>query len=154
MKVRLAVLQDAETIAKNNMKLADDFSQIENVPLNIQFQTVQKGVVSAIEDQNKGFYLVAEDHGKVVGQIFITSEWSDWRNQEIWWLHRIFVQRDMRKKGILRLLLEDIKKKAKKNNIYAIRLYLHQKNQDAIKAYQKLGLIESPFKIFSKTLNG
>jgi GNAT superfamily N-acetyltransferase len=150
MKVRLAVLQDAETIAKNNMRLADDFSQIENVPLDIQFQTVQKGVVSAIEDQNKGFYLVAEDHGEVVGQIFITSEWSDWRSQEIWWLHRIFVQRDMRRKGILRLLLEDIKKKAKQNNIYAIRLYLHQKNQDAIKAYQKLALIESPFKIFSK----
>jgi len=112
MKVRIAVHQDAEAIAKNNMKLAEDFFQIENAPLNIQFQNVQRGVISAIEDNNKGFYLVSEEQGNVIGQIFITSEWSDWRNQEIWWLHRIFVQRDMRRKGVLRLLLQDIKKKS------------------------------------------
>ncbi len=150
MQVRLAVLQDAETIAKNNMKLAEGFSQIEDVPLHISFRAIKKGVVSAIEDKNKGFYIVAEDRGNVVGQVFVTSEWSDWRNQEIWWLHRIFIQTDMRRKGVLRLLLRDIEKKAQENNIYALRLYLHQKNKDAIKAYQKLRLIESPFKIFSK----
>ena len=150
MQVRLAVIQDAETIAKNNMTLAEGFSQIEDVSLYISFRAVKKGVVSAIEDKNKGFYIVAEDRGNVVGQVFVTSEWSDWRNQEIWWLHRIFIQTDMRRKGVLRLLLRDIEKKAQENNIYALRLYLHQKNKDAIKAYQKLGLIESPFKIFSK----
>jgi len=150
MKVRLAILQDAETITKNNIKLAENFYQIEKVPLDIQFRTATKGVVSAIEDQKKGFYIVAEDNGNIVGQIFITSEWSDWRNQEIWWLHRIFVSMDMRRKGVLRQLLHDIERRAKENNVFAVRLYLHQKNQNAIKAYQKLGLIESPFKIFSK----
>ena len=150
MRVRLAVPQDAETIAENNIKLAEDFYQIEKVTLNIKLQTNKKGVLSAIADKNKGFYVVAEDHGNIVGQIFITSEWSDWRNQEIWWLHRIFVQKDMRRKGILRLLFRDIERRAQDNNVFAVRLYLHQKNKHAIKAYQKLGLIKSPFKIFSK----
>ena len=131
MRVRLAVPQDAETIAENNIKLAEDFYQIEKVTLNIQLQTNKKGVLSAIADQNNGFYVVAEDHGNIVGQIFITSEWSDWRNQEIWWLHRIFVQKDMRRKGILRLLLADIERRAQENTVFAVRLYLHQENKDA-----------------------
>ena len=83
----------------------------------------------------------------------VTYEWSDWRNQEIWWLHRIYIQKEYREKGILRLLFTEIVKMAKDRNIFAIRLYLHQNNLHAKKIYQILGFRISPFEVYNLNID-
>jgi len=46
--------------------------------------TLAKGVLAVIRDRAKGFYLVAETRGNLVGCLMVTREWSDWRNSFFW----------------------------------------------------------------------
>lgn len=39
----------------------------------------------------------AQENGKVVAQLMITLEWSDWRNGEVWWIQSVFVRADHRR---------------------------------------------------------
>ena len=60
-------------------------------------------------DPRKGFYLIAENDNNIIGQIFITEEWSDWRNANIWWIHRIYVQEIWRNRGVFTSLIQKIR---------------------------------------------
>ena len=61
-------------------------SETENKELDKE--VVLAGVNAVINDSSKGFYLVAEMDDEVVGNLMITYEWSDWRNNNIWWIQR------------------------------------------------------------------
>jgi ribosomal protein S18 acetylase RimI-like enzyme len=41
---------------------------------------------------------------------------------------------------------------AYKNNIFALRLYVYNNNQNAIRAYEKVGMERLPYQIFSLEL--
>ncbi|KAA0005243.1 MAG: GNAT family N-acetyltransferase, partial [Thermoplasmata archaeon] len=86
MIVRDAEIDDAEWIAKNNVLLA---RESENA--NVEYETTLKGVKEVLKDKNKGFYLVAEKNNKIIGQLLVTYEWSEWRDKQIWWLQSIYV---------------------------------------------------------------
>jgi len=74
MLIRKAISKDAEKIARNNVLLA---KESENT--DIEYEKTLEGVKSLINDEMKGFYLVAEENGEVIGQVMVTYEWSDWR---------------------------------------------------------------------------
>jgi hypothetical protein len=46
-------------------------------------------------------------------------------------------------------LFTEIQEKARSNNVYAIRLYLHEENRDAEGIYRQLGMERTPFHILS-----
>lgn len=123
MIVRKATCSDVKKIAENNMLLAEE-TEGRKINTNI----AQKGSEQVLSNKQNGFYLIAEHNKEIIGQIFITDEWSDWRNQSIWWMHRIYVKKTWRKKGVLKSLLEKAKEMANEENVYALRLYVIQKN--------------------------
>ena len=143
MKVRNAKISDAEVLAHNNILLA---AESENMKLDPK--TVQKGVVALLSNEEKGFYIIAEEKGKIVGQLMITFEWSDWRNCTIWWLQSVYVEPTSRNKGIFKALLEEVKKRGTKAHVMDLRLYVHKSNKKAMAAYKGTGFSQKPYLVY------
>jgi hypothetical protein len=96
MIIRKANINDAENIANHNIKLAK-----ESEGLDISKEEALNGVKGILNDSKKGFYLVAEHDDKIVGELMITYEWSDWRGKNIWWIQSAYVKKPWRKKEFL-----------------------------------------------------
>lgn len=135
MIIRKANTNDAEVIAENNILLA-----YESEGLKISKKTALSGVKSILSDPTKGFYLVAEENNKIIGELMITYEWSDWRDKNMWWIQSAYVKKNNRKKGVFKKMVDEIIKLAKNNDIDIIRLYVHKKNKNAINVYEKIGM--------------
>jgi GNAT superfamily N-acetyltransferase len=134
--VRAATLDDREVIVDNILRMARDSEGKE-----LDQRTVTLGMDRFLRDQSRGFYLLALADDHVVGQCMITSEFSDWRNGEYWWVQSVYVGTEHRRKGVLRTVLAEIKRMAKdKGDVFGIRLYVDRENENAIEAYRRLGL--------------
>ena len=147
MHINNAELSDAEAIAKNNVLLAKESENVE-----ISYEKTLDGVKSVISDPSKGFYLVAKEDNYIIGQLMITFEWSDWHNKNMWWIQSVYVNKNYRKMGIFKKLLNRAKELAKENNVNVLKLYVHDKNHNAIKAYNKLKMKEKPYIIYQLEL--
>ena len=73
--VRLARPEDCERLAEGNAAMARETEGRE-----LDSATVAAGTRAVLENPALGFYLVAKEGGRYVGQLMVTSEWSDWRN--------------------------------------------------------------------------
>jgi GNAT superfamily N-acetyltransferase len=143
MKIRIAQKRDAEAITAQNIALAEES---ENIPL--KQDTALAGVKALLSDEKKGFYLVAEEHKTIVGQLMITVEWSDWRNKPIWWVQSVFVQKPWRKKGVFTKLLDEVKEMARQQGVAFLRLYAHQHNTSAREVYEITGWHQDPYVVY------
>ena len=148
IKIRAATINDAEKIAKDNLLLT-----VESENLKINYETTLKAVKSIIKDKSKGFLIVAEENNDIVGHLMITYEWSDWRNKNIWWIQSVYVDKKHRKQGVFTKMLDHIKNMASENNVDIIRLYAHEDNKNAIKAYEKTNMIKKPYVIYEISSN-
>jgi GNAT superfamily N-acetyltransferase len=147
MKIRVAQLPDAKEIAQQNIAMAK-----ESEDATIQYDIALAGVNSLLADKTKGFYLVAEERGRLIGQLMITFEWSDWRNQTIWWVQSVYVKKDWRNKGVFTKLLSTTQQLARTHNVAFLRLYVHQHNQSALQVYEKKGWILEPYRIYQHSI--
>jgi len=145
MKVRSAQISDAKVLTRNNILLA-----AESEDMKLDPRTVLKGVKALLSDEKKGFYIVAEEHGKVLGQLMITFEWSDWRNCMLWWLQSVYVEPASRKKGVFKTLLKEVKKRAAKAKVSDLRLYVHTSNHKAMAAYKGTGFSQKPYLVYGR----
>jgi GNAT superfamily N-acetyltransferase len=143
MEILTATRDEAPVICENNINMAKETENIE-----LTRETVLQGVYNLLDDPSKGFYLVARIKGKIVGQLMITFEWSDWRNKMIWWIQSVYVDPAFRKKGVFQSLFSYVKNQAKEQNICLIRLYVHFENTTAIKVYEKLGMGQTEYIMF------
>jgi GNAT superfamily N-acetyltransferase len=147
MNIRKARPTDAEAIAVFNILLAK-----ESEETILDDMTIRTGVHAILSHQKKGFYIVAEEKGVVIGQLMVTFEWSDWRNSNIWWIGSVYVQKQWRKKKIFTKLFEYIQQQAQKNNVSILRLYTHENNTVAQTVYQQIGMRKEPYIIYQKTI--
>ena len=131
MQVRKALKEDIAVLVENNLLLA---KESENEQLDKEL--VKKGVTTLFSHPEKGFYIVVENDGDIIGQLMITFEWSDWRNSDIWWIQSVYIRSDFRKKGVFTTLFDVVKKQAKKNDVPLLRLYVHNTNKNAQKVYE------------------
>jgi len=114
-------------------------------------ETVYKGVNELLNNNENGFYLIAESDGIPAGQLMITKEWSDWRNGEFWWIQSVYIHPDYRKNNIYQKLYNEAIKLAKESkNVCGIRLYVNKDNNIAQKVYAKLGMKESNYLFFEE----
>jgi GNAT superfamily N-acetyltransferase len=145
MKIRTAVPADAAVLADFNIRLA-----FETESLKLDPETVRQGVAAVLADAAKGSYFVAEmPGGEVGGQLMITYEWSDWRNGNIWWIQSVYVKHEFRGQGIFKALFDHLERRARETKgVCALRLYMDKHNQQARRAYQKLGLTETNYQVF------
>ena len=135
MIIRLATEADANPIVEFNQAMA-----LETEGKHLDAETLRPGVSAVFGDPNKGFYVVAEDDGRIVAGLMVTFEWSDWRNGWFWWRQSVYTRPEARGKGVYRRLYEFVKSKAKGQNVCGFRLYVEKENERAQKVYEKLGM--------------
>ena len=144
--IRNAIKNDISIIGKFNsaMAMETENKQIDSV-------TVQKGVKTALNNRELGFYLIAESDGVPVRQLMVTKEWSDWRKREFWWIQSVYVHPDYRKNDVFRKLYTEVISLAKESGkVCVIRLYVDKNNTKAQNVYSKLGMIESNYLLFEE----
>ena len=148
IKVRQATAAEAGRIADFNRAMA-----METEGLALDEKTVAAGVVGLMGHPDRGFYLVAEVGGAVVGCLLITYEWSDWRNKMFWWVQSVFVKPEHRGKGVYSALDEKVKVlAAQAGNVCGLRLYVHKDNRRAQEVYRNLGMEETAYLVYEDML--
>jgi GNAT superfamily N-acetyltransferase len=141
--IRPAVPADAETLARYNVALAE-----ESEGLKLELETVRAGVAAVFVDAARGCYFVAEQTGRVVGQLLITHEWSDWRNGDFWWLQSVYVAPEFRRQGVFKALFDYARAEAaRRPDVCGFRLYMETDNARAKSAYERLGFKELCYRV-------
>jgi ribosomal protein S18 acetylase RimI-like enzyme len=144
INIRNAVCQDAERIIHFNMSMA---RETEDKQLDEKVLTA--GVNAIFDNPDRGFYLVAEVNGKVVASLMVTTEWSDWRNGDFWWVQSVYVVEKFRRSGVFRAMYAEVRQKAKNTpQVCGCRLYVEQDNTKAQATYAHLGFLETNYKVF------
>lgn len=146
--IRVARPGDASFITEFNRLMA---LETESIELNVE--VLQQGVNNLLNDASKGFYLLAENTGEIIGQLMITYEWSDWRNRNIWWIQSVYVKPEFRQKGVYNSLYHQTKNLAYAEGVREIRLYVEKNNRIAQAVYEKCGMNESHYLLYEAKLN-
>ena len=148
--IRPAAERDIGVIAANNAALA-----LETEHRRLAPDIVHAGVVAALEDPAKGRYFVAEQNGKVVGQIMHTYEWSDWRNGCFWWIQSVYVAQEARGHGVFRRLFNHLRALARAQpGVCGLRLYVERDNTRAQRTYLQCGLVDSGYLVMEEDFSG
>ena len=136
INIRVAQPADVKLLVKFNQLMAWETEQKQ-----LDEDILTKGVSALIVDENKGFYLVAEQNDIVVGSLMVTTEWSDWRNGVFWWVQSVYITPDFRRQGIYAQLYAQVKiLAAQQHNVCGFRLYVEKENLIAQKTYESLGM--------------
>jgi len=143
MIIRNASFEDVPFVAENNVKLA-----FESEGISIDYEIALKGAEMLIENESMGFYIVAVEDERIIGQIMVTYEWSDWRAKQIWWLQSIYVVPEYRRKGVMRAMVDKIKEMALRNDVPLLRLYVYEGNGNAMKTYEAMGMMKAPYLMY------
>lgn len=130
---------------------ADMAMESEGTMLDMDRLTL--GVSSAINDEQKGIYLVARANDTPIGSLMLTREWSDWNNQWYCWIQSVYVMPEYRKKGVYKAMYATLKDMARENGVSQIRLYADRTNLSAQQVYQRLGMTESHYLMFEETIS-
>ncbi len=147
--VRCATIEDAHILADFNRNMAWETENLELSPT-----VILSGVKAVFEKPARGFYVVAEVRGELVASLMITTEWSDWRDGELWWIQSVYVIREWRRRGLYRLLYAHIKQLAAQDKrVRGFRLYVERDNHVAQKTYAALGMVETHYKVFEQLLS-
>ena len=148
LNVRLARPEDAATIASFTAAMA-----LETEGRCLDLDRLYDGTIALLESPDRGFFMVAEleqaDDRRLLGQLMITYEWSDWRNGAFWWIQSVYVDPAWRRQSVFRRMHETVTATAKTSpNVCGIRLYVEDSNGAAQAVYRKVGLTPSSYVIF------
>lgn len=158
MQIRLATADDAVVLTDFNLRLAQETEE-----KSLDADKVLSGVRNGLKKGDEVQYLVAvvEDHvaddhvadGRIVGQLMLTREWSDWRDGWMYWLQSVYVVADFRGQGVFKLLLESAIDSLKlRDDVAGIRLYVEIENEVAIGTYKKMQFIDCGYKVMERLL--
>jgi ribosomal protein S18 acetylase RimI-like enzyme len=162
VRIREAAPADAAVVAAFNAAMARETEGRALDPA-----TVLAGVAAVLGDPARGFYLVAEvapprpgaDGApippQVVGQVLVTSEWSDWRNGWFWWIQSVYVRPDFRGRHVFTALHRGVTRRARaRGDVIGLRLYVARDNAAARSVYRRLGLDETAYRLFEADWGG
>ena len=146
MEIRLAKADDAAALVEFNQAMA-----LETEGKRLDTDILRKGVEAVFGDAGKGFYVVADDAGRIVGGLMVTFEWSDWRNAWFWWIQSVYILPDQRGTGLYRRLYDFVKARAaEKGNVCGFRLYVETENENAQVVYDKVGMHRSHYLMYEE----
>ncbi|PWF63712.1 GNAT family N-acetyltransferase [Shewanella sp. BC20] len=146
MLIRKAKVQDLTALVQFNQAMAQ-----ETEGLALDEMTLIKGVNTLLNHPEKGFYLVAEIDGEIVGSLMVTFEWSDWRAKDYYWIQSVYIRPQNRRQGIYGKLYAEVKQLAEANGGAAsFRLYVEQENTTAQQTYQALGMKQSYYLMYEE----
>jgi GNAT superfamily N-acetyltransferase len=141
IRVREATAADVAALVEFNLALARESEDVE-----LERTTLEAGVRAALEDPGRARYFVAElagpgQRGELVGCTMLTTEVSDWRNGEFWWIQSVYVVPAQRGRRVFSLLFRHLERLAQQTpRVVGLRLYVEQENHQARAIYTHLGL--------------
>ena len=141
--IRPATAADADTLVAFNVAMA-----LETEALHLDVSTVRDGVRALLEGRAPGDYYVLEADGRILAQLLVTCEWSDWRNCSVWWIQSVYVDPAHRGRGLFRQLYEDIRERARTAGAGGLRLYVDASNRPAQAVYTALGMDGGHYRVF------
>lgn len=150
LSTRRATPEDRAIIAANNIAMAE-----ETEGKHIDPEVADRGVAGMFGDKDRGFYLLAERDGAVVGQLMVTHEWSDWRAADFWWIQSVYIAPQARRTGVYRELYRRLQEMAKEaGNVCGFRLYVALANETAQLTYRSLGMENPDYDMYEAALGG
>lgn len=142
--VRPAELRDAPRLVAGNIAMA-----LETEGRELDPARVGPGVDAVLRDSAKGRYFIAEIAGAVVGQLLVTTEWSDWRNGTFWWIQSVYVWPDFRGRGVYKALHDWIETRARADpTVCGLRLYVEGANARAQAVYARHGMHRTDYRLY------
>ena len=142
--VRRAAMSDLNTLVEFNAAMAQ-----ETESRTLELDRLRDGVAAVLNDETLGFYCVAEELGTVIGQLLITTEWSDWRNGYFWWIQSVYVAPGFRRRGVYSSLHSYVTAEARREgNVCGLRLYVDRDNVAAHKTYTSLDMRRSNYQLW------
>ncbi|MBQ3198006.1 MAG: GNAT family N-acetyltransferase [Alistipes sp.] len=139
------------------MGCASDIDAITQFQVDMAFESegaklddgiVRSGVTAAMNDSNKGSYLVVRKGGEVVASLMITREWSDWNSEWYWWVQSVYVMPEHRGRGLFRSMYAKVKELAAQNGVSQVRLYVERTNLSARQVYERVGMRECHYLMY------
>ena len=148
--IRAANLDDVESIITFSAAMA-----LETENRHLDVARLRQGTLSLLNTPSYGFFMVAEvretERPRLVGQLMITYEWSDWRNGVFWWIQSVYVDPAWRRRGVFRRIHDAVVLQAKADpKVCGIRLYVEQENHAAAAVYQRVGLARSAYQVYEE----
>jgi len=146
MQIRKGQQADLSALVQFNQAMANETEELQ-----LDEKILSKGVKTLLDHPEKGFYLVAEQAGEILGSLMVTYEWSDWRAKDYYWIQSVYIRPQNRRQGIYGKLYQAVKELAKQNGGAAsFRLYVEQENSKAQQTYQALGMEQSYYLMYEE----
>lgn len=143
-RFRKGTLTDAEKIRDFQVAMA-----LETEEMHLDSKTCLLGVHHVLKNPQIGSYYICEVNDRVCGSLLLLSEWSDWRNGEVWWIHSLFIEPDFRGHKLFSQFYAFIQKLARDDeSVRGLRLYVDKRNLHARKVYSKLGMSAEHYELF------
>jgi GNAT superfamily N-acetyltransferase len=118
---------------------------------------VRAGVANALAEPMRARYFVAmedapvagrETLGLPVGTLMLTTEWSDWRNGDWWWIQSVYVPAEHRRRGVFAALYRHVEGLGRATpGVVGLRLYVERANHAAQQTYGALGMVDAGYAI-------
>lgn len=143
--VRAAVPEDAPRLVEGNLALAR-----ETESLALDRTVLHAGVHRVLHSDVGAAYFVCthSETSAVMGQLMVTTEWSDWRNGAVWWIQSVYVWPEARGLGVFRALYEAVCRRAVSAGAAGVRLYVDTRNTRAQAVYTRLGMNGDHYRVF------
>lgn len=148
VEIRQTNQQDAALLASWAQAMA-----METEHKQLDGDTVLKGVQAGIADPKRARYFIAMAGNLPAGTLMLTTEWSDWRNADWWWIQSVYVHPDFRRKGVFQAMYRHVKKLATESpSVCGLRLYVEHENKNAQMTYEKLGMQDAGYRMMEVPL--
>ena len=143
--VRPATHDDLDEVVRFNCEMA-----VETEGRHLDPERVRLGITRLITTPALGRALVVtHPDGTLAGSMAVTTEWSDWRNGQFWWIQSVYVVPSCRRRGVFSALYNYIEGEARAaEDVCGLRLYVERENVNAQKTYLDLGMDETHYRMF------
>ncbi len=143
IRIRKGQGQDLEQISRNNLEMA-----LETEGKKLDPESVMKATRAVLEGRADAVYYVVEKDGRILSQLMITREWSDWRNCFFWWIQSVYTVPEERGKGHFKKLFSYVLEKAREEGACGLRLYVDRENTPAMRIYEALGMKPTNYELY------
>lgn len=146
--LRIGTRADRDRIAAFQIAMARETEALELDP-----PVVRAGVQAVLDDPARGEYLLAcrgkGPDSEVVASLLILSEWSDWRNRSVLWIHSVYVVPEARRQGVFRHMYQHLRTRVEADpGLAGLRLYVDKRNTRAARVYEDLGMTREHYSLY------
>jgi ribosomal protein S18 acetylase RimI-like enzyme len=150
IRIRPATASDADTIIEFAAAMA-----LETERKVLLREVIAAGVHHLLAHPEMGFYVMAEREAEVAGSLMVTTEWSDWRNGNFWWVQSVYVRPQFRRRGVYRELYRYLQQRAETDpSVCGFRLYVERDNSRAQATYRAAGMEQTQYLLFEELKPG